>query len=58
MTFQRRSGLKVGGKGKHVDLPVAWTELSQLAQCKGVIQEGQHEKPICHVSLFKFVSLP
>ena len=25
----------------HVDLPIAWTELAQLAQCKGQIQEGK-----------------
>jgi len=40
LLFQRRAGLKVQGQGDHVDLPVAWTELSQLAQCKGKIQEG------------------
>ncbi|XP_064645198.1 uncharacterized protein LOC135498737 [Lineus longissimus] len=37
--IKRRAGLRDGGKGGHVDLPIAWTELSQLAQCKGVIQE-------------------
>ena len=39
--FQRRAGLKTAGQGSHVDLPVAWTELSQLAQCKGRVQEGK-----------------
>ncbi len=38
--LQRRAGLKEGGFGAHVDLPLAWTELSQLAQCRGKIQEG------------------
>merc|ERR1712226_1613476 len=33
--IKRKCGLKCGGVGSHVDLPVAWTELSQLAQCKG-----------------------
>ncbi|ELT91335.1 hypothetical protein CAPTEDRAFT_201911 [Capitella teleta] len=37
--IKRRAGLKDGGKGSHVDIPIAWTELSQLAQCKGKIQE-------------------
>ncbi|XP_074661362.1 transmembrane protein 232-like [Tubulanus polymorphus] len=37
--IKRRSGLRGGGQGSHVDLPLAWTELSQLAQCKGKIQE-------------------
>ena len=37
---QRKAGLKDGGQGSHVDLPFAWTDLSQLAQCKGHIQEG------------------
>ena len=38
--FQRRAGLSCGEEGPHVNLPIAWTELSQLAQCKGKIQEG------------------
>jgi len=37
---QRRAGLKDYGNGQHVNLPMAWTELAQLAQCKGKIQEG------------------
>ncbi len=41
MLWQRKAGLKDGGSGNHVDLPVAWTELAQLAQCKGHIQEGK-----------------
>ncbi|XP_013408487.1 transmembrane protein 232 isoform X2 [Lingula anatina] len=36
---KRRAGLRSGGIGSHVDLPIAWTELSQLAQCKGKVQE-------------------
>ncbi|XP_060593523.1 transmembrane protein 232-like isoform X2 [Ruditapes philippinarum] len=36
---KRRAGLKDGGVGKHVNLPMAWTELAQLAQCRGKIQE-------------------
>lgn len=36
---KRRAGLKNGGVGKHVNLPMAWTELAQLAQCRGKIQE-------------------
>ena len=30
-----------GGVGPYVDLPLGWTELAQLAQCKGEIQEGK-----------------
>ena len=41
-TIQRKLGLKVAGHGSYVDLPLAWTELSQLSQCKGVIQEGKN----------------
>ena len=48
--LQRRADLKGAGQGGHVDLPVAWTELAQLAQCKGKIQEGRQQgggtKPI------------
>lgn len=36
---KRRAGLKERGVGKHVNLPMAWTELAQLAQCRGKIQE-------------------
>ncbi|XP_054842912.1 transmembrane protein 232 [Eublepharis macularius] len=36
---KRRSGLCALGCGKHVDLPVAWTETVMLSQCKGEIQE-------------------
>ncbi|CAL1541252.1 unnamed protein product [Lymnaea stagnalis] len=36
---KRRSGLKKCGQGSHVNLPLAWTELVQLAQCKGRLQE-------------------
>lgn len=36
---KRRAGLKDGGVSKHVNLPMAWTELAQLAQCRGKIQE-------------------
>ncbi|KAJ8297545.1 hypothetical protein KUTeg_024076 [Tegillarca granosa] len=36
---KRRAGLKDTGKGHHVNLPMAWTELAQLAQCKGKVQE-------------------
>ncbi|XP_060092547.1 transmembrane protein 232 [Heteronotia binoei] len=36
---KRRSGLRTLGCGKHVDLPVAWTETIMLSQCKGEIQE-------------------
>lgn len=39
--FQRRSGLRLNGLGQYVNLPMAWTELAQLAQCKGKIQEGK-----------------
>lgn len=37
--IKRKCGLKEGGQGGHVDLPLSWTELSQLAQCKGRVQE-------------------
>ncbi|XP_076071017.1 transmembrane protein 232-like isoform X2 [Mytilus galloprovincialis] len=36
---KRRSGLRLNGLGQYVNLPMAWTELAQLAQCKGKIQE-------------------
>ncbi|XP_074850282.1 transmembrane protein 232 [Carettochelys insculpta] len=36
---KRRLGLRMLGSGKHVDLPLAWTEAIILAQCKGEIQE-------------------
>ncbi|XP_041358680.1 transmembrane protein 232-like isoform X2 [Gigantopelta aegis] len=36
---KRRAGLKEFGVGHHVNLPLAWTEMAQLAQCKGKIQE-------------------
>ncbi|XP_052278054.1 uncharacterized protein LOC127876689 isoform X2 [Dreissena polymorpha] len=36
---KRRAGLRDGGTGKHVNLPMAWTDLAQLAQCRGKIQE-------------------
>ncbi|ESO94973.1 hypothetical protein LOTGIDRAFT_232123 [Lottia gigantea] len=36
---KRRAGVRDGGTGKHVNLPMAWTELAQLAQCKGKQQE-------------------
>ncbi|CAH1789866.1 unnamed protein product [Owenia fusiformis] len=39
MRIKRRAGLREGGSGKNVNLPLAWTELSQLAQCKGKMQE-------------------
>lgn len=36
---KRRCGVKNCGHGSHVNLPLAWTEMAQLAQCKGAIQE-------------------
>ncbi|XP_076813085.1 transmembrane protein 232-like isoform X2 [Clavelina lepadiformis] len=36
---KRRCGISTLGEGKHVDLPLAWSELAILAQCKGKIQE-------------------
>ncbi|XP_048772983.2 transmembrane protein 232-like isoform X2 [Ostrea edulis] len=36
---KRRAGLRNCGTGPFVNLPMAWTELAQLAQCKGKIQE-------------------
>ena len=41
LTLQRRAGWTTGGVGDYVDTPVAWTELAQLAQCKGQVQEGE-----------------
>ncbi|KAH9514003.1 hypothetical protein Btru_031945 [Bulinus truncatus] len=35
---KRRSGLRNFGKGDHVNIALAWTEMAQLAQCKGKIQ--------------------
>ena len=32
--------MQSSGEGDHVDLPLAWSELAILAQCKGKIQEG------------------
>ncbi|XP_063953312.1 uncharacterized protein LOC129255534 isoform X1 [Lytechinus pictus] len=37
--IKRRAGLKDGGRGSHVDIPRAWSELSMLAQCRGKVQE-------------------
>ncbi|CAG5126547.1 unnamed protein product [Candidula unifasciata] len=36
---KRRSGVKNYGCGDYVNLPLAWTEMAQLAQCKGSVQE-------------------
>lgn len=36
---KRRAGIRNSGSGNYVNLPLAWTELAQLAQCKGHIQE-------------------
>ncbi|GFO10608.1 transmembrane protein 232-like isoform x1 [Plakobranchus ocellatus] len=36
---KRRCGVKNCGHGSHVNLPLAWTEMAQLAQCKGNVQE-------------------
>ncbi|XP_078253155.1 transmembrane protein 232 [Rhinoraja longicauda] len=36
---KRKVGLSTLGSGDHVNLPVAWTELALLVQCKGKIQE-------------------
>ncbi|KAL8558461.1 hypothetical protein ACOMHN_052278 [Nucella lapillus] len=36
---KRRAGVRNQGAGLHVNLPLAWTELAQIAQCKGHIQE-------------------
>uniref|UniRef100_UPI00398EC48B transmembrane protein 232 isoform X2 n=1 Tax=Pristiophorus japonicus TaxID=55135 RepID=UPI00398EC48B len=37
---KRKAGLNTMGSGDHVNLPVAWTELALLVQCKGKIQEA------------------
>lgn len=36
---KRRSGISSQGEGTRVDLPMAWSELAILAQCKGKLQE-------------------
>uniref|UniRef100_H2ZA50 Uncharacterized protein n=1 Tax=Ciona savignyi TaxID=51511 RepID=H2ZA50_CIOSA len=36
---KRRCGYMTNGEGDHVDLPLAWSELAILAQCKGKVQE-------------------
>nr|CAB3267078.1 transmembrane protein 232-like [Phallusia mammillata] len=36
---KRRCGLPTCGEGNHVDLPLGWSELAVLAQCKGKLQE-------------------
>ena len=43
-SFQRRAGVRNTGTGNYVNLPLAWTELAQIAQCKGHVQEGKNEK--------------
>ncbi|XP_078413962.1 transmembrane protein 232 [Cetorhinus maximus] len=35
---KRKAGLNTMGSGNHVNLPLAWTELALLVQCKGKIQ--------------------
>lgn len=39
--LQRRCGLSSLGEGDHVDLPLGWSELAILAQCKGKLQDGE-----------------
>ena len=39
--LQRRVGLNTFGIGKHVNIPVAWTELAQLIECRGTIHDGK-----------------
>ena len=41
LCFQRRCGLLSSGEGNHVDLPLGWSELAILAQCKGKLQSGE-----------------
>ncbi|TKC48041.1 hypothetical protein EI555_014068, partial [Monodon monoceros] len=36
---KRKLGLKTLGTGRHVHLPMTWTEVVYLAQCKGEIQD-------------------
>ncbi|RUS86816.1 hypothetical protein EGW08_005412 [Elysia chlorotica] len=36
---KRRCGVRNCGHGSHVNLPLAWTEMAQLSQCKGAIKE-------------------
>ncbi|XP_041041263.1 transmembrane protein 232 [Carcharodon carcharias] len=36
---KRKAGLNTMGSGNHVNLPLAWTELALLVQCKGKVQE-------------------
>lgn len=48
---QRRAGLRNCGTGPYVNLPMAWTELAQLAQCKGKIQEGISNDALDHTML-------
>nr|XP_039248119.1 transmembrane protein 232-like [Styela clava] len=40
---KRRAGILTQGEGDHVDLPMAWSELAILAQCKGKLQEDCFE---------------
>lgn len=40
---KRRAGIVTCGEGEHVDLPMAWSELAILAQCKGKLQEDCFE---------------
>ena len=48
-----------GGRGKNVDLPKAWSDLSTLAQCRGKIQEGKLFSlsildPLAFVGIYNF----
>ncbi|XP_076467491.1 uncharacterized protein LOC143298525 [Babylonia areolata] len=36
---KRRAGVRNQGSGHHVNLPLAWTELAQIANCRGHIKE-------------------
>lgn len=40
---KRRAGILTQGEGDHVDLPMAWSELAIIAQCKGKLQEDCFE---------------
>ena len=49
--LQRRAGIREGGVGQHVNLPMAWTELAQLAQCRGKIQEGKDNTNCTYIAV-------
>ena len=38
--IRRRAGIRDAGRGNHVNVPLAWTELMTLARCRGQVHQG------------------